>query len=94
MRHVLAYESPGVAARVYRICHGTCTCSFSCFYLWILDVERKGVAILQRDLTVNIPSAQLTSLTRSTVTKGNDVMKVRLQELLRRIDGESLLRFW
>jgi len=57
-------------------------------------VERKGLDILQRDVTVNVPAAQLTSLTRHTVTKGNNVTKVRLQELYRRIYGDCSLLFW
>ena len=87
MRRVLACGSPDVTAKVYRICHGSFTCSFFCLSLWILDVERKGLAILQREVTVNVPVAQLTSLTLRTVTKANKVPKVGLQELYRRLMG-------
>ena len=75
MRHDLVCGSAGVACRIYRICHGSPTCGFFCFSLWILDVERKGLAILQRDVTVNLLSVQLTSLTRRTVTKANNVTR-------------------
>ena len=57
-------------------------------------MERKGLDILQRDVNVNVPAAQLTSLTRRTVTKANNVTKVRLRELYRRMDGDCSLLFW